>query len=133
MSGAQALGLETPVELRVEYVDVTALKAWVHDPVDWLLLRDAVPTLTLAIVQVRKRGILSHMPKAPREYPGATNKLCIQMTHARRIGAPLPASRPSPSRLSQPKPTTSRLQQNSYAPSPQKHASTEASGTYIFE
>lgn len=84
VSGAQALGLETPVDLGVEYVDATALKARVHYPVDWLLLRDAVRTLTLAIVQVRKRGILSRMPKAPQDYLSAMNKLCIQMTHARR-------------------------------------------------
>ena len=84
MSGAQTLGLETAVDLGVEYVDATALKARVHYPVDWLLLRDAVRTLTLAIAQVRERGILSRMPKAPKAYLCAMNKLCIQMTHARR-------------------------------------------------
>ena len=86
MSGpaAHALGLERSVDLDVEYVDATALKARVHHPVDWLLLRDAVRTLTLAITQVRARGILSRMPKTPKEYRCAMNKLCIQMTHARR-------------------------------------------------
>ena len=83
-SGAQMLELETPVDLRVEYVDATALKARVHYPVDWLLLRDAVRTLILTIVQVRKRGIVSRMPKAPKDYLCAMNKLCIQLTHARR-------------------------------------------------
>lgn len=78
------LGLETPVDLSVEYVDATALKAPVHHPVDWLLLRDAVRTLTLSIAQVRKHGILSRLPKAPEEYRRAMNRLCIQMTHARR-------------------------------------------------
>lgn len=33
--------LEIPVDLSVEYVDATALKARMHHPVDWLLLRDA--------------------------------------------------------------------------------------------
>jgi hypothetical protein len=84
MSDEHVLGLETPVDLKVEYVDATALKARVHHPVDWLLLRDAVRTLTLAIVQVRERGIFSRMPKAPEKYLCAMNKLCIQMTHARR-------------------------------------------------
>ncbi len=84
VSGEHMLGLETPVDLSVEYIDATALKARVHHPVDWLLLRDAVRTLTLAIVQVRERGILSRMPKAPQDYLCAMNKLCIQMTHARR-------------------------------------------------
>ncbi len=82
--GDHQLGLETPVDLSVEYVDATALKARVHHPVDWLLLRDAVRTLTLGILQVRKLGILSRMPKAPQDYLCSMNKLCIQMTHARR-------------------------------------------------
>jgi hypothetical protein len=68
----------------MEYVDATALKARVHYPVDWLLFRDAVRTLTLGIAQVRKHGILSRLPKAPEDYRRAINKLCIQMTHARR-------------------------------------------------
>ena len=83
-AGVQSLDLETPVDLSVEYIDATALKARVHYPIDWLLLRDAVRTLVLGIMQVRKHGILSRMPKAPQKYLGAMNKLCIQMTHARR-------------------------------------------------
>lgn len=84
VSGEHALGLEVPVDLGVEYIDATALKARVHYPVDWILLRDAVRTLTLAITQVRKRGVRSRMPKAPEAYLSAMNNLCIQMTHARR-------------------------------------------------
>lgn len=80
----QPLRLETPVNLGVEYVDATAVKARVHYPVDWLLLRDAVRTLTLAIAQARKYGIRSRLPKEPQEYLSAMNKLCIEMTHARR-------------------------------------------------
>ncbi len=83
-SDAQPLNLVAPVELGVEYVDATVLKARVHHPVDWVLLRDAVRTLILAIVQARKYGICSRMPKAPQEYLCAMNKLCIEMTHARR-------------------------------------------------
>lgn len=83
-SDAQPLQLAEPVTLGVEYVDATALKARVHHPVDWMLLRDAVRTLTLGIEQVRKRGICSRMPKAPKAYRSAMNKLCIRMTHARR-------------------------------------------------
>jgi hypothetical protein len=83
-SGEHPLHLAAPVDLGVEYVDATAVKARVHHPVDWLLLCDAVRTLTLAITQVRKHGIYSRMPKAPEEYLWAMNKLCIEMTHARR-------------------------------------------------
>ena len=80
----QPLRLETPVNLDVEYVDATAVKAGVHYPVDWLLLRDAVRTLTLAIAQARKYGVCSRLPKAPQAYRTAMNKLCIEMTHVRR-------------------------------------------------
>lgn len=83
-SGEQVLGFEEPLELGVAYVDSTALKARVHYPVDWLLLRDAVRTLTLAIAQVRKHGIRSRLPKEPKKYLSAMNKLCIKMTHAYR-------------------------------------------------
>jgi len=83
-SGEQPLQLAASVNLGVEYVDATAVKARVHHPVDWLLLRDAVRTLTLAIAQARKHGVYSRMPKAPGEYLSAMNKLCIEMTHARR-------------------------------------------------
>jgi hypothetical protein len=82
--GEQPPGLETPVEPGVEYVGAAAIKAPVHHLVDWLLLRDAVRTLTLAITQARKYGIRSRMPKAPQAYLSAMNRLCIQMTHARR-------------------------------------------------
>ena len=82
--GEQPLRLETPVNLGVEYVDATAVKARVHYPVDWLLLRDAVRTLTLAIAQARKYGVCSRLPKEPQAYRTAMNKLCIEMTHARR-------------------------------------------------
>jgi IS5 family transposase len=83
-SSEHGMSLEAPVNLGIEYVDATAFKARVHHPVDWLLLRDAVRTLTLAITQVRSRNIVSRMPKSPQEYLSAMNKLCIQMTHARR-------------------------------------------------
>ena len=76
--------LERPVILGAEFIDATALKAPVHHPVDWLLLRDATRTLALGIRQVRKRGIVSRMPKKPIAYLSAMNKLCIKMTHARR-------------------------------------------------
>jgi len=78
------LFLAKPVNLNSEYVDSTALKAHVHYPVDWILLRDAVRTLTLAIQQARKHGISNRMPKQPNAYLRDMNKLCIQMTHARR-------------------------------------------------
>lgn len=81
---ASGLALKKPVELGAVYADCTAFKARVHHPVDWLLLRDATRTLVLAIEQARKRGIRNRMPQKPRAYLRAMNKLCIEMTHARR-------------------------------------------------
>lgn len=81
---ARDLSLEEPVDLGAVYVDCTAFKARVHYPVDWLLLRDATRTLVLAIEQARKHGILNRMPKKPKTYLRDMNKLCIEMTHARR-------------------------------------------------
>ena len=78
------LGLAAPVDLGTAYVDCTVLKAHVHFPVDWLLLRDATRTLVLAIEQARKHGVRSRMPKKPMAYLRDMNKLCIEMTHARR-------------------------------------------------
>lgn len=80
----QGLGLYEPIDLGTVYVDSTVLKARVHFPVDWLLLRDATRTLVLAIQQARKHGIHSRMPKKPMAYLRDMNKLCIEMTHARR-------------------------------------------------
>lgn len=83
-SGARDVSLREPVDLGAAYVDCTAFKARVHYPVDWLLLRDATRTLVLAIKQARKHGIRSRMPKKPEAYLRDMNKLCIEMTHARR-------------------------------------------------
>lgn len=59
------------------------LKANIHFPVDWVLLRDAARSLLLAIKTIRAKG-LKHRMIEPAELLKQMNKLCISMTHTRR-------------------------------------------------
>ncbi len=70
------------------FADTTCVKANIHFPVDWVLLRDAARTLINAIIVIRKHG-LKHRISEPKDFMKKMNKLCIEMTHARRkVGAP---------------------------------------------
>jgi hypothetical protein len=55
------LKLEAEIELKDFYLDTTCLEAHIHYPVDWVLLRDCVRSLILAIHQIRKYGIKNRM------------------------------------------------------------------------
>jgi hypothetical protein len=65
------------------FVDTTALKANIHFPVDWVLLRDATRTLMKALTLIRREGLKARM-EPPAEFLRRINRLCIQMTHSRR-------------------------------------------------
>ena len=78
--GPTPLGLAEPVDLSTVWVDSTCAETPVHHPVDWLLLRDAVRTLILAIVVLREHGLKQRMPE-PGTFLTAMNQLCIAMTH----------------------------------------------------
>jgi len=75
------LKLESELELKDCYLDTTCLEANIHYPVDWLLLRDAVRSLTLSIIQVRKYGISNRMT-APKTFMTEMNKYCIAVSQA---------------------------------------------------
>lgn len=77
------LGLEETVDLDCVFLDSTCLKANIHFPVDWVLLRDAVRTLMAAIQCIRRQG-LKHRMDDPASFVAAMNRLSIQMTHSRR-------------------------------------------------
>ena len=64
-------------------MDSTCLKADIHFPVDWILLRDAARSLLLAIKTIREKG-LKHRMISPNVLLRNMNKLCIAMTHTRR-------------------------------------------------
>lgn len=78
----QKLKLEKEISLGDYYLDSTCLKANIHFPVDWVLLRDATRTIMKAVKLIRKRG-LKHRMENPLQFIKEMNKLCIKMTHAR--------------------------------------------------
>jgi len=83
MDAAGPLDLREPVDLEEYFVDTTALKANVHFPVDWVLLRDATRTLMKAVTLIRREGLKARM-EPPEEFLRRINRLCIEMTHSRR-------------------------------------------------
>ena len=83
MDPADPLDLKEPVDLEEYFVDTTALKANVHFPVDWVLLRDATRTLMKALTLIRREGLKARM-EPPAEFLRRINRLCIEMTHSRR-------------------------------------------------
>ena len=83
MDPAGPLNLTEPVDLEEYFVDTTALKANVHFPVDWVLLRDATRTLMKALTLIRREGLKARM-EPPAEFLRRINRLCIEMTHSRR-------------------------------------------------
>jgi len=81
--GSSPIGLTNAVELDLFWMDSTAIKANIHFPVDWVLLRDAVRTLVKAITLIRKHGLRHRMP-SPEKFLSEINKLCMEMTQCRR-------------------------------------------------
>lgn len=65
------------------FADTTCVKADMHFPVDWVLLRDAARTLIKAVILIRKHG-LRHRIGPPDEFLRKMNRLCIEMTHTRK-------------------------------------------------
>ncbi len=80
------LGLVEALDLEAYFLDSTCLKANVHFPTDWVLLRDGVRTLMKATLLIRQAGLRGRM-QAPEEFVRQMNRLSIAMTQqARRAG-----------------------------------------------
>lgn len=79
----QALGLAEEVSLEQYFLDTTCLKANIHFPVDWVLLRDATRTLMKAVQLIREEGLKNRMLE-PGTFISQINRLSIQMTNTRR-------------------------------------------------
>ena len=47
---AREIGLESELDMAMAWVDTTCLKACIHFPIDWVLMRDAVRTLVKCIL-----------------------------------------------------------------------------------
>ncbi|MDA3939702.1 MAG: hypothetical protein PF693_10370 [Spirochaetia bacterium] len=76
------LKLEESITLDEYFADSTAIKANIHYPVDWVLLRDATRTIMKAVKLIRAHGLKNRMDD-PAEFIKAINKLCIEMTHTK--------------------------------------------------
>lgn len=79
----EILHRESELNFKKVFADSTCVKANIHFPVDWVLLRDGVRTLIKAIVLIRRHG-LKHRISDPAEFMREMNKLCIEMTHTRK-------------------------------------------------
>ncbi len=80
---APQLELKEPINLEDYFLDTMALKANVHFPVDWVLLRDGTRTLMKAVTLIRGQGLKGRM-EPPEAFLRRINRLCIAMTHSRR-------------------------------------------------
>jgi IS5 family transposase len=76
----QKLRLRAPLDLEACFLDTTCVKANIHYPVDWVLLRDATRTLMKAITLIRNEG-LRHRMDEPAQFIRRMNILAMQMTH----------------------------------------------------
>ena len=80
------LGLAEALDLEEYFLDSTCLKANIHFPTDWVLLRDGVRTLMKATLLIRKAGLRGRM-QAPEEFLRQMNRLSLAMTQqTRRAG-----------------------------------------------
>jgi len=94
IDGLLKAALEKPAQLKLKealdleeyFLDSTCLKANIHFPTDWVLLRDGVRTLMKATLLIRKAGLRGRM-QAPEEFLRRMNRLSIEMSQqARRAG-----------------------------------------------
>src|ERR1700751_3397640 len=81
--GKQVLDLEAPLDLSRMFLDTTCVKANIHFPVDWVLLRDGVKSLMQSVELIRSHGLKSRMCE-PQEFITKINRLSMEMTHTRR-------------------------------------------------
>jgi hypothetical protein len=80
------LELKEALDLEAYFLDSTCLKANIHFPTDWVLLRDGVRTLMKATRLIRQAGLRGRMA-APEEFLRRMNRLSMEMTQqARRAG-----------------------------------------------
>lgn len=76
------LNLANEIDFDDIFIDTTCLKAFIHFPVDWVLLRDATKTLMKGVLLIRKVGLKNRMNE-PESFVREMNKLSIKMTHCR--------------------------------------------------
>jgi len=77
------MDLAQPLDLEAVFIDTTCVKANIHFPVDWVLLRDGTRTLMKAVILIRAQG-LKHRMDDPEQFVQEMNQLSIGMTMTRR-------------------------------------------------
>jgi hypothetical protein len=82
-AGRQVLDLEQALDLSTMSLDTTCVKANIHFPVDWVLLRDGVKSLMQSVELIRMHGLRSRMCE-PQVFITKINRLSMKMTHTRR-------------------------------------------------
>ena len=83
LTKANNIGLNDAISFSSVFMDSTCIKANIHFPTDWILLRDAARSLILSIKTIRSQG-LKHRMIEPAILMRLMNQLCIKMTHTRR-------------------------------------------------
>src|ERR1700759_2516652 len=81
-SGKQPLDLEEPLDLSTMFLDSTCVKANIHFPVDWVLLRDGVKSLMQSVELIRTHGLRARMCE-PQVFITKINRLSMELTQAR--------------------------------------------------
>lgn len=84
VQGESCQVLDEPLDFSRSYVDCTCIRANIHYPIDWVLLRDSTRTLMKATARIRKHGMRHRMPFEPSVFISKMNKLCMAMTFAKR-------------------------------------------------
>lgn len=80
---ARIIGLESELDLSVAWLDSTCLKACIHFPADWVLVRDLVRTLCKSVLTIRRHG-LKHRIGEPEEFLQSINAQSMAMAAASR-------------------------------------------------
>jgi hypothetical protein len=84
---SRRLALKEALDLDAFFLDSTCLKANIHFPTDWVLLRDGVRTLMKATLLIRGAGLRGRM-EPPEDFLRRMNRLSIEMSQqARRPGS----------------------------------------------
>lgn len=74
---------QDPLTVSDIFIDSTCMKARIHFPVDWVLVKDCMLTIIKAVLVCRKHG-LKHRIKKPKTFISEMNALCMSMTSANR-------------------------------------------------
>ena len=80
---ARIIGLENELDLAVVWLDSTCLKANIHFPTDWIVLRDMVSTTCKCIATIRRHG-LKHRIGDVEDFQSSINAQCMAMAASRR-------------------------------------------------